>query len=537
MFIDGRSLPDGERLLTDLCIIGCGPAGLTVATELGGSGVRVTVLESGGPARDRAADRLGRGDSVGHPYMALETSRARGIGGTSLHWQMHRSGGDEGWIARPLDPLDFESRPGIPDSGWPFTYAELEPHYRRAQERCGLGPWGYRPDDWATDRARPFDLPADRVVTNVFQRGARRFSENAHVTAASGLVDVIHHATVVGLVPGGSGTRLDSVVAATSDGRRITVAARRFVLAAGGIENPRLLLGAGPAERGSGIGNEHGLVGRYFMERLSARAGVLVPSGRDIVAAAGFYDSHLVDGTRVHGVLSLAPAVVRGEGLRNGAFWLRGRPLAATAPGVGSALTLYRIATRSPFAAGLIWPNVRALARDLPSVARTAAHHALRRPEREPEAFQVGVQAEQAPNPESRVTLSARRDRFGLPLATLAWRPTDDDRRSIARSVARLDEALRIAGIGRIEHPFGSERSQPLFIGNWHHMGGTRMHSDPAHGVVDPSGRIHGMENLYVAGSSVFPTSGFANPTLTIVALALRMADQLRAERWGDGPS
>ena len=120
MLIDGRTLPDGERLEADVCVIGCGPAGITVARELGAAGMEVTVLESGGPERTRAADALGTGESVGHPY-AMDRSRARGIGGTSLHWEMDTDGGDEGWLARPLDPLDLEARAAIPDSGWPFA--------------------------------------------------------------------------------------------------------------------------------------------------------------------------------------------------------------------------------------------------------------------------------------------------------------------------------------------------------------------------------------------------------------------------------
>jgi choline dehydrogenase-like flavoprotein len=119
-------------------------------------------------------------------------------------------------------------------------------------------------------------------------------------------------------------------------------------------------------------------------------------------------------------------------------------------------------------------------------------------------------------------------------VARLDWRPTEADRASIAWSVRLLDEALRGAGIGRVDGAFGEERPEAMFVGNSHHMGTTRMSTDPARGVVDPSGRVHGVPNLYVAGSSVFPTSGYANPTLTIVALAIRLAGELRSQPWGD---
>ena len=205
-----------------------------------------------------------------------------------------------------------------------------------------------------------------------------------------------------------------------------------------------------------------------------------------------------------------------------------------TSPGVGSVLSMYRLIGRRPFQPGVVPGHVMRIARDLPDVTHTFLHYALRRPDSAPEVFQLGVQAEQAPNRDSRVTLGRRRDVHGLPVARLDWRPAEADRESIARSVELLDGSLRHAGVGRVIHKIGSESPRPLFVGNWHHMGTTRMDPDPSRGVVDAACRVHSTANLYVAGSSVFPTSGYANPTLTIVALALRLADELRAGNWGD---
>jgi choline dehydrogenase-like flavoprotein len=140
------------------------------------------------------------------------------------------------------------------------------------------------------------------------------------------------------------------------------------------------------------------------------------------------------------------------------------------------------------------------------------------------------VQAEQAPNPDSRVTLGTRRDRFGLPVARVDWRPAPSDRASIRASQEAVDEALRAAGLGHVEFMLGDEHPPALLEGNFHHLGTTRMHTDPARGVVDADCRVHGVRNLYVAGSSVFPTYGCSNPTLTVVALALRLADHLKKQ-------
>lgn len=533
MLIDGRSLPDGERIEADLCIIGCGPAGITIARELARPGRRLIVLESGSPDRNAEADRLGAGESVGEPYPDLRVPRARGIGGTSLHWPMLTSGGDEGWIARPLDPLDFEQRPWIEHSGWPVTSAEMEPYYRRAQEVAGLGPYAYSATDWSTHDRRPMDLPADTVVTNVFQRGEHRFTRYRDDLARSEDIRVIHDTTVLEMRTDRETNAVSEVFAATNGDRRLTVAARRFVVATGGIENARLLL-ASRSDRPAGLGNQHDLVGRFFMERLSARGGVLIPAGPDVVRAAGLYASHQVDGTRVQGVLSLAPDVVRRERLRNATFWVRERVRPTTAPGIQSALTMYRLAQRHPLALRAFPGHVLSVAKDLPEIARTGVYYATHRVSAADEVFQLGVQAEQAPNPESRVTLGNGHDRFGSPVARLDWRPTAEDRDSIRRTVEILDGALRSAGIGRVIHRFGTEREPAMFIGNWHHMGTTRMDADPRRGVVDPSGRVHSLSNLYIAGSSVFPTSGFANPTLTVTALALRLADALRDETAAD---
>jgi choline dehydrogenase-like flavoprotein len=532
MLIDGRSIADGERIETDLCIVGCGPVGITLARELASPGLRITILESGGPRRKRAADRLGAGESVGYPYPGLDQTRARAIGGSSLHWEFGPDG--ERWTARPLDPLDFEIRPGIPDSGWPISLASLDGYLRRAQQACRLGPYAYRPDDWPDDPSEPYALPNDQVVTNLVQLGYETFEEDLDELEASSLIRVIHDATVLRFATGDDPMRIRRAEVAIGDGRQATVAARRFVIAAGGIENARLLLLSNRSDGTAGLGNEHDLVGRFFMERLTARAGVVLPNGPELLAHGDLYRSHVLRNTRIQGVLSLAPDLVRREGLNNAMFWVHERPRSMTARGVGSVMSLYRIARRRPLGWADVPGHIRRIARDLPDVTRTVARQALRRPDGPPDVLQLGVQAEHAPNRDSRVTLGTRLDTFGLPVARLDWRPTDADWSSIGRSVELLDSAFRQARLGRIIDQIGRDNPPPMYMGNSHHMGTTRMDPDPSRGVVDTTGRVHSTSNLFVAGSSVFPTSGFANPTLTIVAMAIRLADDLRAAPWGD---
>jgi choline dehydrogenase-like flavoprotein len=190
--------------------------------------------------------------------------------------------------------------------------------------------------------------------------------------------------------------------------------------------------------------------------------------------------------------------------------------------------TLVKARRRRPLPAELLGHlgNVVTGLGDLGAVARAR----LRRSDPARTVLAMRAQAEQAPNPDSRVTLGTRRDRFGLPIVQVDWRPTASDRASIRASQKAVDKALGAAGLGRVEFMLGDEHPPTLMEGNFHHLGATRMHTDPAKGVVDPDCRVHGVRNLYVAGSSVFPTYGCSNPTLTVVALALRLADHLKKQ-------
>jgi choline dehydrogenase-like flavoprotein len=202
---------------------------------------------------------------------------------------------------------------------------------------------------------------------------------------------------------------------------------------------------------------------------------------------------------------------------------------AFTSEGVRSLVALYR-AVRRRRLPGDLRGHARNVARDLDDVALTLYRQVIARGSANDEVFILRVQAEQAPNPSSRVTLDGARDAFGLRKARLDWRVTESDRWSIRRTQEIVDRELRRAKLGRLERKLGEEDPPALFRGAFHHMGTTRMHREASHGVVDADCRVHGLANLFVAGSSVFPTAGCANPTLTLVALAVRLADHLRDE-------
>jgi choline dehydrogenase-like flavoprotein len=523
---DARELANDQEVETDLCIVGAGPAGISVARELLGSGVRLCLLESGGQDPERRVQRLNRGQSVGYPTYLLHRSRMRAFGGTTRHWWE-----PEGWAARPLDPIDFEPRAGIPYSGWPFDHAHLEPYYPQAQSICQLGPCDYDPGHWA-DQARTPVLPlrtAD-VETTMFHRGSESFEGYYQELARSANVTLFLHAAVVDLATDEDSNRVDRVEVRRDDGSRCFVRARLFVLAAGGIENPRLLLLSRRVHR-RGLGNERDLVGRFFAERLSARTGYVTAARPGLAAQVGFYDVHAVPGTRVQGALRVTDAVQRQRHLLNCAFFVAPRSAKMTAEAVRSLATLVKARRRQPLPEGMLG-HLRNVVTGLDDLAAFAVDRA-RRADDARRVLVLRVQGEQAPNPDSRVTLGTRRDALGLPMARLDWRQAASDRASIRASQQVVDAALRAAGLGHVELMLGDEHPPALIEGNYHHLGTTRMHADPGQGVVDADCRVHSVRNLYIAGSSLFPTYGCSNPTLTVVALALRLADHLKKQLAG----
>jgi choline dehydrogenase-like flavoprotein len=511
---DARTVPAHGVLETDVCVVGAGAAGITLARELAQAPVRVTVLESGGLTADRRVQRLLRGRNVGARYFPLDWIRTAAFGGTTDQW---------GGQCRPLDEIDFEARPEIPGSGWPFGLQHLQPYYQQAQAVCGLGPPVYDAEAWADPATRPaLALKGDRALTTIFQfspptRFGLAYREDLERASR---ITVYLHASATELETTDAGRTVTHARVACLGGPRFRVTARLFVLAAGGLETPRLLLlstGAHP----TGLGNQHDLVGRYFMEHPHFDCGAFALA--DPGFSPAFYEPHLVGRTCVKGALVLSPDTLRREGLLPACVFLDPFPPTRLQHARSAARRLllpegvaWRIATR------------RARRRRNPRPERSRLWAARRTPL----TFTVQVRTEQAPNPESRVTLGEARDPLGRRQLRLDWRLTSLDTQSVRRALAILREEVAAAGLGRWDVALdqrddGTWRTPPH--GGHHHMGTTRMHPDPRRGVVDADGKVHGTANLYVAGPSVFPAVGHANPMLTIVALALRLADHVRA--------
>jgi len=530
--IDAREWSSPEGLKTDVCIVGGGAAGITLASELIAGGLDICLLESGGFTPDEDTQALCNVDSVGYPMRENYMSRARYLGGSCNLWA--------GRIMA-LTALDFEARSWVPDSGWPISYAEVVRYYPKAS-RLLASPDPLRSDlhDFAsrmsgTERAIFTDGSLTPTLSVWGRRPMRFAAHHKKALQAARSARVLLNATVTGIVPNASGTAVESIVARTLDGRSVSVHARQFVIASGGLENARLLL-ASRDRHPRGIGNEHDLVGRFFMDHPRAVFGrVHLPPTSNVPLLRG---RPLPDGKLQLGI-GLDAAMQRREGLLNHYVTFEELTSGYVEARYQSMIQTAKVVMRRGHA-GSRWDFARKHLTEIPDMiyllspkelmphpvyrAYVAAKDlAARRPR--PKSYVAVYFCEQPPDRDSCVTLSDTLDALGMPRLKLNWRIDASIRASVLRMQDLLAQRLAQTGTGRLERSDG-----PLeFTDASHHMGTTRMAADARHGVVDTNCRVYGMANLYVAGSSVFPSAGHANPTLTLVALSLRLADHLRA--------
>jgi choline dehydrogenase-like flavoprotein len=548
MINDSSELNDGESLHADVCIVGAGAAGITLALELAGTGIGVLLLESGGIEPNTETQKLYEGavadeqlHSPPHRY------RERRFGGSTTIW---------GGRCVPFDEIDFEARDYMPDSGWPISIGDLMPHYPRANRLCEAGEFeyraagafahplrpmieGFRSENFSTDSLERFSCPTDFGAR--YERRLRN-APNVRVLLHANLVRVVFHP---------NGEAVESVVLSNLAGKKFTARAAHVVLAVGGLEAPRVLL-SNRDRWASGIGNEHDVVGRYYMCHIAGTIGTLKQSGPGDRIAHG-YD---VSDEGIYCRRRLAVTAATQRRLRIGNFVGRLHHPRITDPrhrtAVLSALQLAkglisyeygkRLHGEERVTLGTWMSHLRNVlfgphelvafghhmlrdrflaARKFPSIiVKSSTGH-----------YSLDFHAEQEPIPSSRVTLAAERDALGLPRVMIDWHYSQGDVATARQAIKLFADDVARSGIGVFEYDPASIELEMTRYGAYggHHLGTARMGADPRTSVVDANCRIHGLKNLYVAGGAVFPTSSQANPTLTIVALAMRLAAHLRA--------
>ena len=507
MIIDTLNLADGANIDADVVIVGGGMAGITLARQWAGKSKTVAILESGGREMEDSVQDLYAGTGIlavdGSPDTEIDeyliSSRARFYGGSGNWW---------GGKSVPLDPADFAERPWIKNSGWPMSRADLQPYYNRA---CDVLAIPHFDKDYAAPQHEgrpPLDINGSRRVTSLPRDYTRvtgrthtdHFEEFIYSFTDAANMSVYLHANVVDFNMNTEGTALDSLGVVGGDGRRFTARGTTYVLACGGIENARLLLAAN-ARNNARFGNRSGALGRYFQghatvdrERSAKEQGTLVhfsnPAGPlSLYADRAPGAPHAVLGTTLEGQ----------KHYQSGAF----------------TVTMGLDDERG----GSDEQALRTTATRIDQAALAA--------DNDQECW-CYFMAENLPNPDSRVTLADAVDTYGIPRVNLRWEYGVADIDNLERSVDAFARELGSAGVGRVSYPIERSEVTAAMGPSRHHMGTTRMHADPAVGIVDTDLKCHDASNLYVAGSSVFPTSGIANPTLTILALTLRLSDHLQ---------
>lgn len=528
MLLSARDLEDSAIIECDVCIVGGGAAGITIACELAGGHQKVCLLESGGLEFDAEIQNLCEGDVTGSSYPALDTGRLRYLGGSTNHW----AGGCE-----PFDPIDFERRPWVPYSGWPVTREAMDPFYQRAQIYCQLGPYRYDTQYWSHITGRqPLSLDPEHVISRVVQSSPpTRFGEvyRRDLERAAN-VQVLLHANALHLEISHATAGVTAIAVGVLGGGTFRVRARYFILAAGAIENARILLLSEQAS-GEDLLNASGLVGRYFMDHPVIEGAVLRPARPPFDLS--FYEGQNVGRYGIGGHLQIAEQTLRRERLQN----IRAPFSPISAYRLSEGVEAYHQLSDA-LAAGELPPDLSEHIGDIVSdfdmvleaiSRRLFAARWLDRAAKM-EGYVLDAMIEPIPDPDNLITLSNERDAFGLQRPALHWSIRQRDRENLWRCYEIMGIELARVGVGRVrllrdreEALFGSPRL--LSYGN-HHIGTTRMSSEPSRGVVDADAKVHMLRNLYIAGSSIFPTASHVPPTLTVVAFAIRLAQHLRAQ-------
>ncbi len=518
MLIDADELPENSQIDCDICVAGSGPAGITVAAELAGAAMRVCLLESGNLSKRPDVTASSVAEQVG-VWVDLGKFEHHSLGGASNRW-----GGLRGrWFrSKPMDPVDFKPRSWVANSGWPFAHRELRPFFDRAGQILGAS----STKDFGADAHRAHlaaEFHNDALQTTIFQMTRPiRFGEHYRpLLSAARNVQVVLHGRVIDIEEDPDAPVIRYFHIATPGGRTHRVSAKHFVLACGGLENPRLLL-ASKRKMAAGIGNQHDLVGRYYMQHPKGLHGIAVLNSKSLRSPL-YTHGYLADEVRICGGICFTEAFQEREQLLNPCVMFR--PVLSLSE--GHASEVYRAARRKWHRSHANTGNGRELL-ELAKSAATVLEQAFHRPGLH-SVFSVLNHMEQIPKPESRLDLSQRKDQFGVPQLRVDWRIDPLEKASLVRLHTLLRDRLARDGAGRLVSQLDPlAEDWPVSRDSAHHIGTTRMHASPQHGVTDPHCRVYGVQNLYVGGSSVLPTSGYANPTLTLVALAIRLAEHLK---------
>lgn len=508
MLIDARQLENNTQIEGDICIIGAGAAGISIALELEQTFKKIILLEGGGMEYDDRIQELYNGKITGHPYYPMKASRLHYFGGSTGHW---------GGMCSTFDDIDFEKRDWVENSGWPIKREDIAKYYPKATSILDLGPCEWNLDYWLKQDPDFKPLPLDEKViwTKMWQFSPpTRFGKKYKDAIVNSKTIQLHiYANVVDLDATESINSITQVTVKNYAGKQHTVKAKNFILACSAMQNARVLLACNK-QAPKGIGNDNDLVGRYFMEHAEIKTGELWLNHTDKLKL------YLMEQfTKVRAELAISPEKQRELQVLNGSISLM--PLEMSNKTIPSVK---------------LWSNddPRKSLDTFKKYSTLDKRNFIQRffSKSIYQSYGLFTRVEQLPHPESRVVLSNEKDELGIPRANLFWALSPIDKKTVFTINKLLGQQIGAAGIGRVklkEFLLDGDVQLPDYTsGGWHHLGTTRMSDDPKHGVVDANCKIHGIDNLYVAGSSCYTTGGAVNPTLTVVAISLRLANHIK---------
>lgn len=525
----------------DVCIVGAGPVGLKLALGLAGRGLKILLVEAGGKTPSVPGEEAGCEIADPRRHHPVHEISRRGLGGTSAIWAGR---------CIPLDDCDFAPHAVAPGADWPITAGDMSPFVTEACDflRCGT------PNFRGSSDVLP---PMNGLQTGPQERwSAQPNMHHAHRDALAAAPDIeIMLNTVATRVIIDAASRRVSGLIAVQDGRRLCIVARTFILAGGALQTTRLLM-ATWQETPLAFGGDQGALGRYYMGHLSGSIAKIVftPGGHD----REFLFKRDQEKRYTRRYLRLDPLVQAEHGLLNMAARPELPPLHDSAhrsgalsmsylglamPILGPKMLAEPIRSRKlgPPGTPKLPHVVNTLRNPLGSLEFAASFLKARYVDegRMPGLFLVNparrydfsYHAEHAPSPSSRVRLHSWPDPAGLPKIEVDLHFSEDDARSVVSTHAQMGKRLQSAGVAELVYEVPeSDRVQAVLdqaIDGAHQIGSARMSAMPNTGVVDADCRVHGLGNLFVAGSAVFPRSGQANPTLTAVGLAARLAQHV----------
>jgi choline dehydrogenase-like flavoprotein len=520
MILDLEAMNESPEILCDLCIVGSGAAGLAISSALTGTRLKTVIVESGGLNPEPPSQALYDVDISGLPHPGSTEGRFRICGGSTTRW---------GGQALPLMPIDFEPREWVAYSGWPISFDDLIPYYARACKFLMIDDRNFDSDMFALLGNRPPAFDARRLWYH-FSKWSPRPSVREHYLPSLRISDrstLLLHANLTRIALDNTLKQVDSVAVHSLAGQKATVRARAFVLCVGGIETARLLL-ANNWQHPNGIGNEHDLVGRFFQDHPSAMVGWLRTS--DPNKAQQLLNVFHKNGLKYSVRCTATAAWQREHRTLNVSM---GTTFVGTGATLENLKDVYLAMRRGQINGNVARKLLHAAVS--PGAALLPTWHFLARGRSftPGAAMRIGLTSEQEPNPESRVLLSNQTDSLGVPRSNVCWKLSDLTQYTIRQYASLLKEEFTRAGVGDIELDDWVGDDDQLWTDHitdqFHHIGTARMNDSPRLGVVDRDCKIHSVANLYIASSAVFPTSGHSNPTLTIIALSMRLADQLKA--------